>query len=58
MKEIKLTLTKTEAGITAANESTGTIDIFDESENNRHSFVKYILDEFLNKEVDNGKKYL
>lgn len=56
-KEIKLTLIKNEAGITAANEDEGTIDLFDDSEQNRQDFIRYMLDEFINKEVSGGKKY-
>ena len=56
-KEIKLTLIKNEAGITAANEDEGTIDLFDDSEQNRQDFIRFMLDEFINKEVTGGKKY-
>lgn len=55
MKEVKLTLVKTEDGISATNESNSTIDYFDESEESRKEFVKYLLDEFINKEVGKVK---
>jgi hypothetical protein len=56
-KEIKLTLIKNEAGITASNEDAGTIDLFDDSDEQRQEFIRYMLDGFINAEVDDGKKY-
>lgn len=55
--EVKLTLVKTAAGITAANETKGTVDYFDETEEARQQFVLFMVDNFINKEVDGGKKY-
>lgn len=49
--KIKLELVKDENGITAANETEGTIDHFDETEEARKEFVLFMLDEFINKEV-------
>lgn len=50
-KKIKLELVKDEAGITAANETQGTIEFFDESEEARKDFIMYFLEEFMNKEI-------
>ncbi len=55
MKKLELKLIKTDAGITAANETNDTIDYFDESEEARQRFVQYMVD-FINTEVG-GKKY-
>jgi hypothetical protein len=55
-KEIKLELVKDESGIVATNEEMGQIVFFDEDEEGRRNFVLYMLDEFINKEI-NGKEY-
>lgn len=56
MKEIKLELVKDNSGITATNETVNTVDYFDESEEARKEFIKYLV-EFMNTEVDDGAKY-
>jgi len=56
-KTVELKLTKTTAGITASNEVDGTIDYFDETPEARQQFVQFMVDQFINKEVANGKKY-
>lgn len=57
MKNIELTLIKDDSGITASNEHAGTVDFFDESEESRQEFIRFMLDEFINKEVDEGARY-
>lgn len=52
MRKIKLELVKDNSGITASNETEGTIDYFDETEEARKEFVMFMLDEFINKEVE------
>jgi hypothetical protein len=49
--KIKLELVKDENGIMASNETEGTIEFFDETEEARKEFVMYFLEEFINKEV-------
>lgn len=56
-KEIKLILIKNEAGITVVNEAALTVDFFDESDQNRQAFIKYMVEEFINYEIFGGKKY-
>jgi hypothetical protein len=50
-KEVTLRLVKDDSGITAANETEGTIDFFDKTEEARKDFILYFLEEFINKEV-------
>lgn len=56
-KKIELKLIKTSNGITAANDEESRIDMFEDTDDGRKEFVKYIVDTFLNKEVDGGRKY-
>lgn len=56
-KKIELQLIKDNTGITAANEAEGKIDHFDESEQARLKFIEFMLEEFINKEVEDGVKY-
>lgn len=56
-KKIELTLIKTKDGVTAANEAEGTIDFFDEEEQGRREFIEYMLQQFINKEIEDGRKY-
>ena len=57
MKKLELKLIKTENGITATDFEGGKIHYFDETDEARQQFVKFIVDEFINREVDNGRKY-
>ena len=56
-KKIELSLIKTAEGITATNKEESTIDMFDDDDEGRKSFVEYMVENFINKEVDNGRKY-
>lgn len=56
-KQVKLTLIKQDVGIIAENELDGRVDLFDNSEEARMNFMKYMLDEFINKEVLEGPEY-
>lgn len=55
--KVQLTLIKNATGITAANEYEFRIDHFDNSEEARMDFMKFMLDEFINKEVKDGPEY-
>lgn len=57
MKEVKLTLIKTPEGISATNETESKVSFFEDDEESRKAFVLFMVDEFINKEVDGGKKY-
>ena len=56
-KKIELSLIKTAEGITATNKEESTIDMFDDDDEGRKSFVEYMIENFINKEVENGRKY-
>lgn len=51
-KRIELTLIKSNSGIIVANEDEGKIDYFDQTEEARKDFVKYMIEEFINREVE------
>ena len=55
--KVQLTLIKNATGITAVNEYESKIDYFDDAEESRKAFIKYMLDEFINKEIKDGPKY-
>jgi hypothetical protein len=55
--QIKLELVKDNSGITATNEESSQVDLFDETDQGRQEFILFMLDEFINKEVEDGKEY-
>lgn len=55
-KQIKLELVKDEHGIAATNQDEGYVELFDEDDQGRQEFVLFMLDEFINKEVKDGKE--
>lgn len=55
-KQIKLELVKDEHGIAATNQQEGYVELFDEDDEGRTNFVLFMLDEFINKEIEDGKK--
>lgn len=57
MKKLELKLIKTKTGVTAANEDKGIIDHFEDDDHGRKEFVKFMLEEFINKEIEDGRKY-
>jgi len=57
MKQINIELIKDASGITAVNHDFGTVDYFDDSTESRKEFVQYLVDQFINVEVEGGYKY-
>lgn len=57
MKEIKLTLIKNKDGYTIGNQTAGKIDLASDDDEGRAAVVKILVEDFLNAEVEGGKKY-
>ena len=57
MKEIKLVLIKNKEGYTIGNQTTGKIDLVSDDDEGRDTIVKILVEDFLNAEVENGRKY-
>jgi hypothetical protein len=57
MKEIKLILTKTKDGYIVGNQTLGKIDYLGDSDADRSKLIAILVDEFINFELENGKKY-
>lgn len=57
MKEIKLVLIKNEDGYTIGNQTTGKIDLVSDDDEGRSVVVKILVEDFLNAEIEGGKKY-
>lgn len=57
MKNITLTVKKTETGYTAYTESKDSLSFFTDDDQGRKMLIQYLVDELLNKEVQGGVKY-
>lgn len=56
VESIELVITKTKAGYSIINDTYGSVDYFEDDDEGRQAFVKYIA-EVMNTEVENGRKY-
>jgi hypothetical protein len=57
MKEIKLLLTKTKDGYIVGNETLGRVQYLTDSDKDRKALIAILVDEFINAELEDGKKY-
>lgn len=57
LNEIRLGLIKTTNSFSVVNHDEATMEMFEDDDVGRKAFVQYMIDNFLNKEVDNGRKY-
>lgn len=57
MKEIRLQLIKTSSGYSIADKTNNTISFFEDDDIGRKAMVNFLIEELLNKEVENGRKY-
>lgn len=56
-KEINLKMTKNKDGYIVGNETLGKIDILTDSDEDRKALINIFITEFLNVELEGGKKY-
>lgn len=54
---IELIIKKGPNGYTVGDEKSGTVDMFEDSDEGRSKFIKFLVDNLLNAEIPGGRKY-
>lgn len=57
MKELKIELVKTSGGYQISNADAQSIDVFEDTDEGRKEFVRFLVNNVLNLEVEGGRKY-
>lgn len=54
---IELIIKKSPSGYIVGNEAAGNVQVFEDNDEGRTKFIQFLVDNLLNAEIPNGRKY-